>query len=92
VKENLPIGVDPVLLKIFPFFLKSSDQNLQRLVLHIVWNILTATNAHIKDSLVDIISMIRTLRVTPELEVLHHCVLILTKLPGELGCGMFDVA
>jgi len=92
VRENLPIGVNPVLLKIFQFFLKSSNQNLQRLVLHIVWNILTATNAHIKKSLADIISMIRTLRVTPELEVLHHCILILTKQPGELGFGMFDVA
>jgi len=95
VEENLYICVESVLLKILQFFLTSSDQGLQKLVLHIVWNILTATNdAHTKKtflSLPDIVPVIKTLRVSSELELLHKCVLIRTQQPESLECGMLHI-
>lgn len=96
VEENVYICVDSVLLKILKFFLMSSEQGLQKLVLHIVWNILTDTNdAHTKETflnLPDIVPVIKTLRVSSELELLYKCVLIRTQQSESLECGMLQVS
>ena len=95
VEENVYICVDSILLKILKFFLMSSEQGLQKLVLHIIWNILTDTHdAHTKEtflSLPDIVPVIKTLRVSSELELLYTCVLMRTQQSESLECGMLNI-
>ena len=95
VEENLHICVDSILLKSLKLFLTSSEQGLQKLVLHIVWNILTDTNdAHTKEtflSLPDLVPVIKTLKVSSELEILYKCVLIRTQQSESLECGMLHI-
>ena len=95
VEENAYICVDSILLKILKFFLMSSEQGLQKLVLHIVWNVLTDTHdTHTKEtflSLPDIVPVIKTLRVSSELELLYTCVLMRTQQSESLECGMLHI-
>lgn len=92
VKENLLVCLDPAMLRIFNAFLKCNNRSCHNLILQIVWNILTATDEHIREMhsrLIDVVPAIEMLSVTPEIKVLHHCVLILFHQRGAEN-GMID--
>lgn len=72
LEENFHIFYNVSLLSIFDFLLIHGKHD--SLVLQIIWNLLTVTDAQNKLILIDNVSAIKTMSITSDVKALHHCV------------------
>lgn len=87
-EENHPIFIDAEMLGVLETLLQQPNECLQKLSLQLAWSILSATDSHAGDiflSSADLMTTIKNMRVFPQFECLHCCVLFLLQQPGVSG-------